>query len=99
MSRLIQQSDILDEPRMRLGAEQIAPRGALGRTALPLRATRTVIFRSLEEVNQFPPPIVDSHECTVLVDRPGDGMAGNLEISLDVTHQLERIFTGAITLV
>src|SRR5262245_42249391 len=99
MSRFIQESNILDEPRMRLGTEQIAETGVLERTDVHLRATRAVVFRSLEEVNQFPPPIVNSHECTVFVDRPGDGMTGNLEIGFDVAHQLERIFAGAITLV
>ena len=54
---------------------------------------------ALEHMHLFLPPVVHADERAVLVDRPGDRVAGNLEIGFDVAQQLERIFTHPVALV
>ena len=100
MPRLVEQRDVVHEPLVRLGAEQVA-RSSDRRATRPATSARrrAVILAALEAVDQLAPPIVHADERAVRVDRPRDGMTVELEVGLDVADELERILADAVALV
>ena len=95
----VEQTDVLHEARMRLLAEQLAQAVILERARVNLGAMSAVIFGSLEQMHLLEPAVVDPDERAVAMDRPRHRMASDLEVRLDVAHQLERILAHAIALV
>jgi hypothetical protein len=84
---------------MRLRAEQLGKPWIVERGDLDSGAAGAMVVGALEQRNELQAPIVHTDKCAVLVDRPRDRVAGDVEIGLDVAQQLERIFPDAVALV
>ena len=66
-----------------------AARASAGSSSDPtcdVGARRAVVLAALEQVHLLAPAVVDADERAVAVDRPGDRMAGDAEVGLDVAR-------------
>ena len=99
MAGFVEQRHVLHESFVRRLAEQVAQHRVAQRTDVHASSARAVVVRALEQMHLSPTPIVDADEHAVAMNRPGNRMAGNVEIGLDVAHEFERILANAIALV
>ena len=99
VARRFQQLEIVEQLVMRLRAKQIDHLRTVQTALVSGGALCAVIVAPVEQIDLFLSSIIDTDEIAVAMNRPGDGMAVDPQIGLDVADQLERILADAIALV